>query len=99
MQILALEKELKAIDPQQHGVLLREEAACVWGFKKAGIIRDIWFTQRDKTAVVMLECPSEEAAKEHLAMLPLVREGLITFEILPLRSYDGFDRLMDLNRS
>jgi len=94
MQILAIEKGLAAIDPQQHCDLLREEAACVWKLKKQEVIRDIWFTSRDRNAVVLLECASEDEARRHLASLPLVREKLIAFDVQALRSYDGFDRLI-----
>ena len=94
MQILAIERELAALDPQRHRDLLREEAACVWALKKSEVIREIWFTRRDRSAVVLLECASEEEAKQVLATLPLVREKLIGFDVLALRSYDGFDRLL-----
>jgi hypothetical protein len=76
--------------------VLRDEAACVWALKKKEVIRDIWFTARNRLAVVMLECGTEEEAREHLAALPLVREGLIAFDVMALRSYDGFDRLIAL---
>jgi len=95
MQILAIEKELAPLDLQRHADLLREEAACVWELKKREVVRDIWFTCRDRNAVVMLECAGEEEAKQYLASLPLVREKFIAFEVRALRSYDGFDRLVD----
>lgn len=39
MQILALEKELKAIDARKHAEVLRQEAAAVWALKKRSVIR------------------------------------------------------------
>lgn len=96
MQILAIERELAPLDSQLHREVLREEAACVWALKKRAVIRDIWFTVRNRLAVVMLECSTEEEAREHLAGLPLVREGFIAFDVMALRSYDGFDRLTAL---
>jgi muconolactone delta-isomerase len=98
MQILAIEKEVAPLDSQRHREVLREEAACVWELKKKEVIRDIWFTTPGRHAVVMLECSSKEEAQRHLASLPLVREGLITFEVMALRSYDGFDRLVTAER-
>ena len=41
----------------------------------------------------MLECAGIEEAQETLNSLPLVREGLITFEIIPLKPYPSFSRL------
>ena len=94
MQILALERELRPIDAQRHALVLRDEAAQVWALKKQGVIRELWFTQRGRHAVVLLECASTEEAQQHLASLPLVREGLIAFEVLALTPYDGLDRLI-----
>jgi hypothetical protein len=41
----------------------------------------------------MLECASIEKAQEILSSLPLVKERLIAFEIIPLKPYSGFSRL------
>lgn len=93
MRILAIEKDLQPLDPQLHKDLLREEAARVWTLTKEEVIRDIWFTRQNRRAILMLECANEEEARRHLDTLPLVRAGLIDFEIDGLRPYNGFDRL------
>lgn len=95
MQILAIETSLNSIDPARDRELLREEADRVWALQKESVLRDIWFTVRDHRAVLLLECAGEDEAKRQLATLPLVRAGLIAFEVMPLRAYDGFDRLFD----
>ena len=41
----------------------------------------------------MLECANVEEAQGVLTTLPLVKAGLITFDIIPLRPYPGFARL------
>jgi hypothetical protein len=41
----------------------------------------------------MLECSDAEEAQDILSTLPLAREGLIAFDILPLVPYPGFSRL------
>jgi len=33
-----------------------------------------------------------------LNTLPLVKEGLITFELIPLKAYPGFERLFELRK-
>lgn len=93
MQILALEKELKSLDPSADGALLREEAAAVWNLRKTGIVREIWFTRPARNAVLLLEVESATTARAVLETLPLVRERFIIFEILELAPYDGFERL------
>lgn len=94
MRILAIEQESKPFDASSSRDLLRREAAQVWTLRKKGVIRDIWFTRRGRTAVIMLECRSENEARRQLASLPLVRERFITFDVMALREYDGFDRLI-----
>ena len=41
----------------------------------------------------MLECPSLDEAHEALSTLPFVQNKLITFELIPLKAYPGFERL------
>ena len=41
----------------------------------------------------MLECKDVEEAEDHLKTLPLVKEGLIDFDIIALEPYSGFSRL------
>lgn len=97
MQILAIEKELMPFG-EHHRELLREEAAHVWFLKKQGILREIWFSVHEHVAVLLLECATEEEARQYLDKLPLVQAGLITFDVIPLRSYDGFERLFDTGK-
>jgi len=40
-----------------------------------------------------LECDSSDEAASILATLPYVREGLIAFDLIPLKAYPGFARL------
>jgi hypothetical protein len=41
----------------------------------------------------VLECASLDEAQEILDTLPLVRDRLIEFELIPLVPYPGFERL------
>lgn len=93
MKILAIEKEHEgktAKDFQPHS---EAEARHVWGLYLKGFIREIYFRADQKSAVLILECKNIEEAKEKLATLPLVREGLIYFELIPLAPYPGYERL------
>ena len=53
----------------------------------------MYFSQDKSEVVLMLECAGIEDAQEILNSLPLVREGLITFEIIPFKPYPSFSRL------
>lgn len=93
MRILALEREapgLTAADFQPH---LDAEARRAWELQQAGVIRELYFRTNEHAAVLLLECTDELEAREALATLPLVREGLISFDVIGLKPYDGFARL------
>lgn len=93
MKILAMEKETGRNLAAKPIEIYRAEARRVWELYLSGIVREIYFTRTDHTAIIMLECDSAEKAQEILASLPLVEEGIITFNIFPLEPYDGFSRL------
>jgi hypothetical protein len=58
-------------------------------------MRKIYFRQDQASAVLVLECENAADAQQILDNLPLVREGLITFEVIPLMAYPGFARLFE----
>ena len=93
MKILAIEKEVEGISQSQFEPHLKAEAARAWELYKAGVFREIYFRQDKTQAVIMLECEDSNHAKQILGTLPLMEEGLIDFEIMPLGPYPGFERL------
>ncbi|MCP4139589.1 MAG: superoxide dismutase [Chloroflexi bacterium] len=93
MKILAIEKEMPGASNDEFEPHLKAEAARAWELYQAGVIRELYFRQDQSTAILILECANIEEAREVLSTLPLVRERLITFEIIPLKSYPGFSRL------
>lgn len=93
MKILAIEHELSRIRAEQFLPYLRAEAQQVWNLYQSGILREIYFRQDKNEAILILECENPEIAQESLFSLPLVREKLIEFEIIPLVPYPGLDRL------
>ena len=95
MKILALEKEIPNTMPEHFAPHLKAEATRVWELYKSGGLREIYFRGDQNKAVLILECADVEEAKSLLDTLPLVKEGLITFEVIPLVPYPGFERLFD----
>ncbi len=95
MKILAVEKETEGIIAEQFKPHFKNEALKVWEYYKKGIIREIYFTRNDHTAVIMMECKDEKEAESLLGELPMVKERLISFTIFPLVAYDGFERLFE----
>jgi hypothetical protein len=93
MKILALERERADVKPEDFTPHLTAEATAVWKLYQAGIFRELYFHQDKNCAVIVLECEDAHEAGEILNTLPIVKEGLITFDIIPLRPYPGFSRI------
>lgn len=93
MKILALEHELSNATAELFQQYANDEARKIWGLQQAGIIRELYFRANKNEAVLILECTSVTEAQETLSSLPFVQNKLLTFEIIPLKAYPGFERL------
>lgn len=93
MKILALEHELAGTNPEQFQGYAIMEARKVWDLTQQGIIRESYFRNDQNEAVLVLECASVTEAEATLSTLPFVQKRLITFELIPLKAYPGFERL------
>lgn len=94
MKILALERELPGANPERFAPLLKPEARQVLTLQQEGVLREIYFRADRRDAVLVLECDDAAHAVEVLGVLPLVKAGLIDFEIIPLVPYTGLQRLV-----
>jgi muconolactone delta-isomerase len=97
MKILVLEKPLSHASAKAFEPFLREEAARVWSLCQEGVIREIYFRADRREAVIIMEAADADAARTILSTLPLVRENLVTFDVIPLMPYSGFERLFALS--
>ena len=94
MRVLALEVDMAGVrDEQFTPELLRAEAARAWQLYREGVVRELYFRADRDLAVLVLEAAGVEEARRALATLPLVRAGLIDFDVVPLAPYPGFERL------
>ena len=93
MKILALERELPYVTAEQFQQYAVAEASKAWDLYQAGILREMYFRADRNEAVLVLECASVTEAQETLSTLPFVQNKLITFELIPLKAYPGFERL------
>ena len=93
MKVLAIEQEMPNASAEAFRLHAKAEAQRAWELYQAGIIRELYFRGDQNTAVLVLECANEREAGEMLATLPLVKAGLIRFDIIPLSPYPGFARL------
>ena len=79
---------------EEAAALGRAEARRSWELYQAGIVREITFRADAHRSVMFLEAPDEAAAREALGSLPFVRAGVLAFEVIGLRPYDGWARLV-----
>ena len=93
MKILAIEKEMPNLSGEDFKPHLKAEASRVWELYQSEIMRELYFDKNTHNAVIILECKDAKEAVEYLNTLPLVKEKLITFEIMELEPYSGFSRL------
>jgi hypothetical protein len=93
MKILAIEHELPGATAEGFQRYAKEEAWQAWKLHQAGLIRELYFRSDRNESVLVLECESAEVAQRMLWELPFIREGLIAFELIPLKAYPGFERL------
>jgi len=94
MKFLALEKEIPGTaESSCTPALLRRESARAWELTQQGIFREMYFRSDTHEAIIVLEADSIESARSALQSLPLMKAGLIDFDVAPLVPYDGFARL------
>ena len=93
MKILAIEKESKGVDWNDLEDLLKAEAQHVFHLYVSDSLREIYFTE-NKNAILILETTDKESALNLLETLPLVKSGKIQFDIMELRPYTGYERII-----
>ena len=94
MKILALEVENYPVNWSEiEPALLRSEAKRVYDLEQQNLIRQIYFRADTKSAVIEWEADTVDEVRGLLADFPLVKAGLIRFDVIPLMPYPGFSRL------
>jgi len=78
---------------KEQELILKQEAKVLWNLQKKGVIRSIWFTKNTREAILIIEAEDTIRTKEIVDTFPLVEEGLISYDIVELIAYDGYERL------
>jgi hypothetical protein len=92
MKIIAVEKVILGVSPEDIRPFLVAETKKVWEFYQEGLIREIYFTENND-AILILEADDKEEAFGILKQLPLVQNNLIEFTINEMHPYRGYARL------
>ncbi|MEP7196099.1 MAG: superoxide dismutase [Saprospiraceae bacterium] len=93
MKILAIEKEIPGVVWDNTESLLKNEALHAYELYLSDELREIYFTE-NRNAILVLESKDMATAKKILDSFPLVEAGIITFDIMELRPYNGYNRLI-----
>ena len=93
MKILAIENEMEGVEWDNLQDLLKEEAQHVYDLYLSDSLREIYFTE-NKNAVLVMEAEDKQTDVKLLDTLPLVKSGKIKFEVMELRPYTGYERIM-----
>jgi hypothetical protein len=93
MKVLAILRPVPGKNFDSMKPLIEAEARQIWMSYKADIVREMHLIAGSTGAVLQLEVPSTQAAKEALASLPLLTAGLITTEIIGLVPFGSLEAL------
>lgn len=99
MQILAILNGAEGKAPETFLLYQHEEEQVVWRHWKNGLIRQMWFRTDRIGAVFIMEAESVEAVRAILPEFPMVRDGLLVPELLPLKNFDGLEALFSTPQS
>ena len=93
MQFVALSRRLPGTTPEQLAAHAAAEAWAAHQLLVEGIVRSIHMCPDRPGSLVTLECASLADAQAALSRLPMVREGLIAFDVSRLVPYTGYAAL------
>lgn len=93
MQYLALSYRLEGTTQESLTKLAREEAQVAWQLLTEGILRSVHLCPDRPGSVIVLECDSIDEARQALQRLPMVRDGLIAFEVSRMIAFTGWSAL------
>ena len=93
MKILALEREIEGVGWDNTENLLAQEAQHVFQLYLSDSLRERYFTE-NKNAILIMETKDRKTAEKLLNDLPLVKSGKISFEIMELKPYTSYERIL-----
>jgi hypothetical protein len=93
MQVLALLSPSEGVGPDIVRAHAVEENRAVWEMYRAGVIREMLFRTDRPGAVFRLETDSVEEARSAVAALPMVAQGLLVPEFIPVGPFVPLENL------
>jgi hypothetical protein len=93
MQFLALSRRLDGTTSQMLAPLAADEARVAWQLHTEGVLRSVHMCPDRPGSALVLECGSLDEAQAMLQRLPMVRDGLIAFDVSRMLPYTGWAAL------
>jgi hypothetical protein len=93
MQVLVIARIKAGIPVEQVLPFVSAEAARAWEFYASEQIRQMYYIADMSGAVMLWEGETVEWVAQAVNKLPMVQEGILTCEILPLKPYTGYASL------
>ena len=93
MQFLALSRRLEGTTPERLAPLATDEARVAWQLHAEGLLRSVHLCPERPGSAIVLECASIDDAQAALQRLPMVRAGLIAFDVSRMLPYTGWAAL------
>lgn len=93
MQVLVIARVKPGIPVEQVLPFVSAEAAQAWQFYASEQIRQMYYIADMSGAVMLWEGESVESVTHEVQKLPMVKEGVLACEILPLKPYTGYESL------
>jgi len=93
MQVLVIARVKSGIPVEQALPFVSAEATQAWEFYASGQIRQMYYIADMSGAVMLWEGESLESVTQQVQKLPMVKEGFLACEILPIKPYTGYESL------
>lgn len=97
MQCVAILKVKTEATEERQAPLRQPEASEVWQLMQEDVLRSIHFIP-GPGALLQLEVKDEAEANVQINRLPMVREGIVSVELFPLKPFSGLDALFGSTR-
>jgi hypothetical protein len=96
VKVLALGHAQTGIRWEHIAPYVGEEARSVWELYESDRVGEFYLRADQRPGVVLVfESDDVREAERVVAALPMVKAGLLDFEVIPLRPYIGFRELLE----
>lgn len=95
MKILAIDKVMPDATPDKVKETFMDEVNYTVKMYLADVVREMYFRQDRSGTILMLEAPSLEDARSLINKMPMVQEGLIDYELIPVGPFVPLALLLD----